>query len=259
MEFSLNILPKPIIPISQESLPTAPRELKSIKFYNLEIPIVDPEEAASPQRLRPGTHIELQHQPSSVMKLVKDRNGNLTVPMRGKHVKVERAVYAFYITDPEGVVNGVYYGQAKNVKGRLSVYKSRFKKAHAGEKCRKVEEKIAGAKNVYWGVVTVPSTEDSMDRHERAQIQQAILSADEGVELLNTQVGRYVLGSFSTPSPVKENQPPVGNLATTPARRRLNFGVDPAASAPVSVTECPSVDEASQSVAGTPSDRPTQD
>lgn len=230
---SVNCLPKPIS-IEQEALPSVPTELKSIKLGNVEIPIMNPIDASSPQRLKPGTHITREHQPSYVVKLTQDNKGNIAVPMVGKHIQKTPTVYAFFTTDAAGNVKQNYYGQTKNPRARLNAYNASFRKVNAGEQGRKVESSICSAAHAFFGVVTLPSTPDSMDRHERAQIFQAFQHSDE-VEVLNTQVGRNVLGSFSTPSPIKKEpqikEEPQKETApkATKVRKKLDFRDEPVA------------------------------
>ena len=252
----------PSLNLSNLPLATTPNPLPeaivfTVNGESVRIPIYEPENAPSPRKLPKDTIIDLlKHQAPYVVSLNRDSDGYLYVPQHGNHFhRYGNVVYVFYTTDEELNVTGVYYGQTTEPFKRMSKYNTLFhdtqdrineeqggrpaiKKTRKGIKIRKgasnpetdrkVFQTIVGSKRAFWGIITLPSDLDSMNRHEKRQItlaKQAEKVMQSGFIVLNVQSGRTCLGPIEIPSPTKPILTPriLDIPVCSPAKRKFNF------------------------------------
>ncbi len=252
------------LPLVMPTLSIYPPLMKEIVFSaydkSVRIPVAEPDNAPSPRKLPLNTKIDLlQHQAPYVVSLRKDREGYLSVPQFGHHFnRYGNMVYVFYTTDDELNVTGVYYGQTTEPFKRMSKYNTLFRDAQdrlqegetgvrtlietkkgvrsrkgtSNAEClRKVYQTIVGSKRSFWGVITLPSSEDSMNRHEAIQIKlakQAEKIMQSGFIVLNMRGGRMCLGSIEIPSPMKPIVAPaqMDVIVRSCVKRKCNFDVE---------------------------------
>ncbi len=236
---TINPYPTPVTVSGVGSLPQPAGKITFSK--DLEIPILDLENAPPPRKIPENTRIKLlEHQPEYVIELLRDSQGFLSVPLEGFHWEPDRfLVYAFYAANENYQVTSVYYGVTENCRERLENYRALFanvyhNKVLAEKKLleanpstekpakpmalkwtkgvqferysRQVHRAMFEAAHPCWGVVTLPNSKTSMLRHEKIQIRlarRAVNAHKVTFEVLNVQKGSKRIGRSEVPSPIK--------------------------------------------------------